>query len=96
VFGHDARSYVVECYWPGVSEDKLGVTVERLQAATEALCRSGGDVRFVSAILVPADETVLYLLDGHPACVRKASEQASIPFERVLECLRTDGQKVVR
>jgi hypothetical protein len=45
---------------------------------------------------VPADETVFCLFDGDEADVRAVSEQAGIPFARVLESLRVDGNRPQR
>jgi hypothetical protein len=84
------RSYLVECYWPGVNRERLAVSAKRLRAATSALREEGRDVTFGS-ILVPADESVFCLFDGIEADARAASGQAGVPFERVLESLRIDG-----
>ena len=84
-------SYLVECYWPGVSAEKFAASVKRVRATASALRRQGGNVTFLGSILVPADESVFCLFDGVEADVRAASEQAGVPFERVLEALRIDG-----
>jgi Protein of unknown function (DUF4242) len=84
------RTYLVECYWPGVSEEALVSAARRTRAAASMLRRHGGDVDFLSSILVPADETVFCLFSGCEADVRAAREQAGFPFERVLESLRLD------
>jgi Protein of unknown function (DUF4242) len=89
--GDSARSYLVECYWPGVSAEKFASTAKRVQAAASTLRREGRDVVFLGSILVPADESVFCLFDGVEADVRAASERGGIPFERVLESLRIDG-----
>jgi hypothetical protein len=88
------RSYLVECYWPGVSEQKLALSVERARAAARELRRRGRQVEFVGTILVPADETVFCLFEGAEQDVRSVSSQAGVPFERVLESLRIDGRQV--
>jgi Protein of unknown function (DUF4242) len=85
-----SRSYLVECYWPGVSEDKLAAAAWRAHEAALALRRHGGDVDYLGSILVPADETVFCLFEGREADVRAASERAGVPFDRVLESLRFD------
>ena len=87
----EPKSYLVECYWPGVSEQKLSEAAARAQAAASQLRREGGDVEFLGSILVPADETVFCLFEGREADVTAASEQADMPFERVLESLRIDS-----
>ena len=94
--GDEAKSYLVECYWPGVGEDKLARATARAQRAASELRRQGRELQFRGAILVPADETVFCLFDGQEDDVRAASEQAGIPFERVLESLRIDGSQAKR
>lgn len=89
--GDSAKSYLVECYWPGVSAEKLVSAAKRVQAAASTLRRQGRDVVFLGSILVPADESVFCLFDGVEADIRSASKRAGIPFERVLESLRIDG-----
>jgi hypothetical protein len=85
------RCFLVECYWPGVDEQKLDVTMGRAQSAAEELRRQGHDLRLVGSILVPADETVFWLFDGDEADIRVVSEQAGVAFERTLESLRIAG-----
>lgn len=86
----ETRSYLVECYWPGVDEVTLIATARRLQLAASALRRSGGRVDFLDSILVPVDETVFCLFEGTERDVQAVIEQAGVPFERVLESLRID------
>ena len=86
------RSYLAECYWPGVSEQKLAAAVVQIQRATEDLRLQGHEVRFVGSILLPVDETVFCLFDGTEDGVRSVSEQACVPFERILESLRIGGR----
>jgi len=81
----DSRSYLVECYWPGVSHDKLVSMGNRALAASEELRRQGRDVALVEAILVPADETVFCLFTGCERDVRTVSARAGVPLERLVE-----------
>ena len=89
--GRRPKSYLVECYWPGVSEEQVVAVADRAHEAACALRERGADVDFVGSILVPTDETVFCLFDGIEEHVREASERAGVPFERVLESLRVDG-----
>ena len=89
-------SYLVECYWPGVSEEKLAAVAERAQQAARRLRRQGRVLRFRGSLLVPEDETVFCFFDGEEADVRSASEQAGMPFERVLVSLRIDGKRQMK
>jgi len=89
----EARSYLVECYWPGVSEQDLDATLGRVREAARVLRRDGRPVDLVGTIVVPADETVFCLFDGLEADVRTVSIRAGVAFERVLESLRIDGNQ---
>jgi hypothetical protein len=88
----ESRGYLVECYWPGVSERKVREVVARAQAAAAELRDSRRPIEFLGSILVPADETVFCLFEGAEEDVRAVSEQAGVPFERVLASLRIGKQ----
>ena len=82
------RTYLVECYWPGVSQTRLADTITRLAGEPG---RSDG-VRWLDSILVPADETVLCVFHGATAAaIRQAADQARLPAERVVECIQIAG-----
>jgi hypothetical protein len=89
------RSYLVECYWPGVSEEVVLDAARRTRDATSELRRQGREIDFVASILIHEDETVFSLFRGSEADVRAASARAGLPFERVLRSLRIDGGKRV-
>jgi hypothetical protein len=75
------RTYLVECYWPGVDTD----------AVHAALARAGAerDVHCVESILVPEDEIVLCVFEGpSAAAVRDASLRSGLPSERVTPSIR--------
>jgi hypothetical protein len=75
-------SFVAECFWPGVREADLRALDERAQAAAAA---AAGAVRYLGAILLREDEVVLCRFEGGAVAVRRAAEEAAIPFERILE-----------
>ena len=79
------KGYVVECFWPGVSEDKLDSVVRRAAAVADELRLDGGKVEFRGTILMLGDETVFHLFEGVEADVRAVSERAGVRYERVLE-----------
>lgn len=91
--GGRPRTYLVECFWPGVTAGEAAAAARRARVAAGALRQEGHDLRFLWSILVPGDETVFHLFDGGEADVRTASEQAGIRFERVLESLCIDGTR---
>jgi Protein of unknown function (DUF4242) len=89
--GGGRPGFVVECYWPGVNGGILAVATRRVCAAAADLRRAGHAVEFIGSVLVPHDETVFCLFEGPETNVRAASEQAGLPFERILESVRMDG-----
>jgi len=79
------RTYLVECYWPGVTETRLAETIARLAVEPDGSER----VRWLDSILVPADETVLCVFRGATAAaIRQAADEARLPAERVVECIQ--------
>ena len=87
-----SAGYLVECYWPDVSEERLASAVHLVRKAASDRRRRGGTVEFLGSILVPVDETVFCLFEGTENDVRAVSELAGVPFERVLESLRLEGE----
>ena len=77
--------YVVECYWPGVTEEVLAETLARTRAAALQLRHEGRSVELRGTILLRNDETVFCLFDGDERDVRAAGELGGMPLERVLE-----------
>ena len=51
--------------------------------------RAGESVRYLGSLLMRTDEVVLCLFQGSETTVRKAAEQAEIPFERILQAARS-------
>jgi hypothetical protein len=74
--------YTAKCYWPGVSEDELRASVARAGGESgERLAAA-----FRGALYLPGDDLVLCLFDSSSrAAVKRASEQAGMPCERVIE-----------
>lgn len=79
-----AQAYFVECYWPGVSEQELTATVEKLAREAD----DSGPV-LLESILVPADEIVISVVAG-PSLekVRAWARTAGLPADRITECVR--------
>ena len=74
------QTYLVECYWPGVTEESL----TQLSRSSEA-----GDVAWLESILVPEDEIVLCLFEGpSEEAVRESSRRSGLPSERVTRSVR--------
>ena len=89
--GEAARSFVAECFWPGVTESEVQALDARASAAVAELADGGTPVRYLGSILMREDEVVLCQFDGAADAVRRVCELARIPFERILETVYSPG-----
>jgi hypothetical protein len=78
-------SFVVECFWIGVTDDDLRRIDERAAAAVEGLDSEEDHVRYLGSVLMREDEVVLCFFEGTAEGVRHAAQDAAIPFERIVE-----------
>jgi hypothetical protein len=82
------HTYLVECYWPGVTESALNDAGQRAGAAARQLRAAGHQVRFLGSLLVPGDEVAFCrFISDSLADVEQASTTAELPFSRVLDCV---------
>jgi hypothetical protein len=77
--------YIAECFWPGVADADVRALDARAGRSAADLTDGGTPVRYLGSLLIREDEVVLCLFEGAQASVRRAAEQAEIPFERILE-----------
>jgi hypothetical protein len=80
--------YIAKCFWPGITEGKLRLATARAANEPEA---SPPETAFRGALYLPADELVLCLFESSSRSqVKRASERAGIPCERVIETVWVD------
>jgi hypothetical protein len=84
------RTYVVECYWPAVTEQEHAAAATRARTAVREARARGRELDFLGSILIPVEETVFCLFAGCEDDVRAVSMSAGLPFERVLESIPSD------
>jgi hypothetical protein len=79
--------YTAKCYWPGITPSELTRAADRTLSQPRGLAaRRRSRVSYLGSILFPDDELVLCLFDASSrAAVKRASERAGIPCERVME-----------
>jgi hypothetical protein len=86
------RTFLVECYLPGVAESDVAAASERARRAAEELHSGGQDVAYLGALFVAADEAVFHQFRAlNAGLVVEASLMASLQFERVVESIGMDG-----
>jgi hypothetical protein len=80
---------MAECFWPGVTAQKVASTGDRVKQAAHAISREEGCSRYLGSILVPTDEIALLLFEAASiAAATELAQQAAIPSERILEIVR--------
>ncbi len=72
--------FVVECFWPDVSETDVEALDRRVVEVAREL-----SVSYLGSILLRDDEVVLCRFEGTPAPVEEVAVRAEIPFERILQ-----------
>ena len=78
-------TYVVECYWPEITEDEVKGALNGIARAQEK-ANAANRVRSLGCILVPSDGMAFFLFASPSATVvREASELIHLPFDRIVE-----------
>jgi hypothetical protein len=81
-----ARTYLVECYWPGITPAICAEAVARAGAAARAMRGEGSEIDLVDGLLVLADEMAFYRFAGRSVTdIEQVCARARIPFERICE-----------
>jgi hypothetical protein len=80
------RSYLAECFWPGVRRREVETLDRRVTESVGAGTCAGEQVRYCGSILMPRDEVVLCFFEGASmAAVEAAARCAGVPFARIVE-----------
>jgi hypothetical protein len=80
---------MAECFWPGVTEEKVADAGERIRRASRGLTQRGRASHYIGSILVPVDEIALCLFAASSAATAaELNETAAIPFERILRIVQ--------
>lgn len=85
------RTYLVEHYWPGVTEEAFRAAVGRVREASDELSRGGKPIHYLHSTFVPGDESALCVFAATSArLVRQAYAQAGVRFERIVLAVEID------
>src|SRR5262245_61372413 len=80
----ERQSYLVEHYRPDGSVDELRAWAARVRNAAVQLGREGKAVRYLRSTIVPADESMLCVLEAaDEELVRETYARAGISFDRL-------------
>ena len=82
-------TFMAECFWPGVTTQKVADAGDRLRHAAQAIASEDAIARYLGSILVPSDEIALCLFEAASIDVAtEVNRRAVIPSERILEIVR--------
>jgi hypothetical protein len=78
-------TFLVERYWPGVTEEAVRRAGERLREAAAELRREGVPLRYLRSTLVPEEETVFSVFGARSVGdVAEANRRGGVPFDRIV------------
>ena len=82
----DMNNYLVEQYLPGVTARQLEEASAQLAAAATELTKDGIEVRYINSTFIPDEESCFCRFESTDAeSVRRACEQAGVPYARIVE-----------
>lgn len=88
----DRRTFLVECYAPGISQDDVEAAAGRARAAAQAAGSGGGPLTYLGALLVADDEAVFHAFQADDVeAVETASRAAGLEFTRIVESVSVRG-----
>ena len=88
------ETYLVEQYRPGLELDELERLASRVRLAFDRLEHDGEPIRFVRSTIVPADESILSIVEaGSEKLVREAYARAQAPIERISTAIDIGGRR---
>ena len=78
-------TFLVERYWPGITEPMFRSTHLRLREATDALRSEGIDVVHLRSALAPREDAIFSFFAARSAeDVAEANRRGAVPFDRIV------------
>ena len=78
-------TYMVECYWPEITEKQARDALANVTESQEASGTSD-QIQAIGCFLIPSDGMALFLLAGPSAdMVEEAGKLTNLPFDRIVE-----------
>jgi hypothetical protein len=80
-------TYVVECYWPEMTEELVRSTFGRIASAARR--QPSAEAQPLGCILMPSDGMVLFLFRApNEAFVKSQSWLSEVPFDRIVQSIQ--------
>ena len=78
-------TFLVECFWPDLSQEQVQRADQRLAECVAESRRAGSQVAYVGSIVLTGDDVIFFLFEASsPAEVRRICDQAQLQIERVV------------
>jgi hypothetical protein len=92
--GGPARTFLLECFWPGVTEAVIADASGRARRVARELGDDGHPTRYLGSQFVPGDEVVFFEVEADSEeTVRALGDLAGIPYERVVGSVRVPASR---
>ena len=92
-----SKTYVVECYVPGVTDAGVRRAADKAAAAVLLLGGPEAGIEYLGALLMAIDEVVLHAFRASDRDrVSQAATAAGLPFERVIESVEVLAAQLIR
>jgi hypothetical protein len=89
--------YVVERYLPGLDQQELRRSLERLSEAAAELRDEGMPVQYLGSTIVPEDEACFCQFEAvSEAAVAEANRRAGVPVSRIVTAVSVQAPKQSR
>ena len=86
--GGVATTYLVEHYWPGLTEDVFRSATARVRITAAAMTRRGEPIHYRHSTIVPSDEAAFCVLDAASRdVVELLYARAGVRFDRIVAAL---------
>ena len=83
-------TFLVEHYWPGVTESGFSAAAESLRRAADTIAAAGGTLKYLHSTLGPDDEAAFCVFDASSrSLVEQAYADAGVRFERILDAVES-------
>jgi hypothetical protein len=89
----DLSGYLVEWYRPGLTDELLEETADKIDRSAKQFSAEGSLVDLLLTLFVPADEVAFCLFAASsPASVAQVCRRARLPFHRIAEAMASTGR----
>jgi len=87
------RTYLVECYAPGIVQADVARAADRARQAALAAAEEGAPLAYLGALFVAEDDVVFHAFQADALeVVEAASQRAQLSFERIVESVSINAR----